>query len=147
MPVQFRFIAAFVCKDVIEDKNGALSAIRIIEIVDVPESLGNDPIFFTVVVILKALPAVDAEIRVGLSLVAPNNGGRKRLVDGASGPPRKLQIFESDPSIPSGVKLIFDFNVKPRLLGTWIAEIDVDGEVIASAPFTLRRLPSSESIG
>lgn len=135
---RFRFSTAFICKEVLQEPNGVFSAIRLIEIIHVPEGADDFPLHFHAVILLKTAPALDTQVRIGMTLVKPS-GERVNVVDSASAPPHQLRIFENDPSVPSGVNLVVEFNFKPEMLGTWLVEIDVDGEVEATTSFTIRR--------
>src|ERR1700736_5319747 len=107
MAIRFQFASAIICERILQEKDGVHSAIRIVDIINVPEGLEDVPVHFYALVSLKTVPVSTEEFRLGLTLVTPL-GERNRVVIGANTPPHKVRPFLGDPSIPSGLTIAME---------------------------------------
>src|SRR5580704_18680591 len=102
MAVKFQFVTAFLCEKVLQEQDGTLSAIRIVDVFQIPEkTLSESAIQFVAVVALKTLPALEKDVHVRVFLVGPS-GRREQLKELPEGPHR-LMAFRGDPSVPTGL--------------------------------------------
>src|ERR1041385_470220 len=94
MAVKFTLVSAFLCERVLQEKDNVFSAIRIVDIFQIPENATEETVVrFVAVVLLKALPS-DESFRIGVTLVRVA-GDREKLKD-PSGQQYKLTPFEGD---------------------------------------------------
>ena len=142
MAVKFEFISAFLCERALIDQDGVLSAIRVVDIFQLPdEASQTTPIQFFACISLKTVPVPNEEITVSLTVVRVS-GERERIADQSGGKPIKLQEQTPDPSVPGGVSLIVQLSIVPKNFGTCYLEVDVNGETVVRIPFTIRRIPA-----
>jgi hypothetical protein len=142
MAVKFPFVSAFLCERVLQEKDGIVSAIRIVDVFQIPEDAPSETVIqFFAVVSLRTVPVPDEEVRVGVTIVNAL-GERQRLPD-PSEKPFRLSALDGDASVPNGISLIMQLNIKPKNMGTCFVEIDVDGEVVTRIPFTIRQIPKT----
>jgi hypothetical protein len=142
-PVKFPFVSAFLCERVLLDQDKLLSAIRIVDIFQIPEGTPEGTaIQFWAIVTLKTVPVPDEEVYVAITLVRVS-GERERLPDQFGGKPLRLRDQTPDPSLPGGISLIVQLNVIPKNFGLCFLEVDVDGETLVRIPFTIRRIPAT----
>lgn len=140
MAVKFQSVSALICERILQEADGITSAIRIVDIFQIASDTPPDALIqFWVLIMLKALPVPD-KFKIGVTLVRAD-GEREKLPD-PPGQPLSLVKFADDPSIPSGVTLAIQMNIKPKKVGTSYVEVDADGEALIRIPFTIRRLPS-----
>jgi hypothetical protein len=145
MAVEFPFITAFLCERVLFDQDKLVSAIRIIDLFNVPENSPDTFVlqFFAVISLRVAPPVPDEQVRIALWMRRVS-GEREQL----PGPPEpfKLQDANSDPSSPGGVSLVIQLNVIPKNLGTCYIEVEADGKLVTKIPFTIRRAPTMAAL-
>jgi hypothetical protein len=140
MAVTFPFVTALLCEKVLTEPGGVHSAIRIVDIFQIAADAPPETVVqFFALISLKTVPVPDAKVRVRVSLVGPS-GKREQLPDPPD-QPYGLPLFEGDKSIPSGLSMVFQINVKPTNFGTGYVEIEVDGQLAVRIPFTIRKLP------
>ena len=146
MAVKFQFVSAFLCEKVLFEQDNIISAIRIVDIFQVPEGVDSTTltITFFAVVSLRSVPVPDAEVDVGVTLVRVS-GERERLPY-ATRNPFKLRESSPDPSLPGGISLIMQFQIVPKNFGICYLEVYVDGEVATTIPFTIRRVPATPPV-
>ena len=143
MPINLLSLSGLVCERVLQERDGVFSAIRIVEIFNVPEGIHEDAtIQFYVLAILRATEATSEEFRIGVTLIR-SSGERDRMPDPPNQPYRMPAPIEGAPEAPPGLTIVIQMNVKPKNMGTAFVEIDVDGTIIR-IPFTLRRPPVAE---
>jgi hypothetical protein len=142
MAVKFQFVSAFLCERVLFEQDNIVSAIRIIDIFQVPEGVDSTTLAFSffAVVSLRLVPVPDAEVNVGITLVRVS--GERESLPFAIRNPYKLREANPDPSLPGGISLIMQLQIVPKNFGTCYLEINVDGEVATTIPFTIRRVPA-----
>ena len=87
------------------------------------------------------MPAREAEYRVRADFVNPSGA---RADTGLAFAPQKAVVFDNDPSIPTGITIVFQMAVKPTGLGVCFIEISVDGRLELRLPFTLKRVPAAQ---
>jgi hypothetical protein len=79
MAVKFPFVSALLCERVLIDQDKLVSAIRIVDVFQVPEGTPEGTaIQIWAIVTLKTVPVPDETVRVGAWLVGVS-GERKRL--------------------------------------------------------------------
>lgn len=141
MAVKFPFVSALICERVLLEQDGIASAIRAVDVFNIPAEAPPDPVIqFWLFASLKTVPVPDATFRFGVTLIRVN-GEREKLT---TKEPGKLPIYEGDASIPSGINIMLQVNIIARNMGTAYLEIDIDGEPITRVPFTMRRLPKPD---
>jgi len=146
MAVRFPFVSAFLCERILTEQDGIASAIRLVDIFQVPENAVEHAVVqFWAVVTLRALPVPDDEISVGVFLVR-TSGERTRLPDPPPDRKFKMRDFNPDLTLPGGLSLMLQLNVKPKNAGTCFLEIEVDGEVVTRIPFTIRHIPATPTL-
>jgi hypothetical protein len=139
MAVKFPFVSAFLCENVLQEGNGVLSAIRIVDVFQIPEGAPeNFVIRFYAVAMLRTVPVPDIKVSVTAAIVRTN--GERQPLPMVPGEPIQVGA-SSDRTIPGGINLIMELNIKPQNMGTGYIEFEVDGEVAVSIPFTLRPAP------
>lgn len=145
MAVKFQYINAFVCERVLVEQDGVVSAIRMVDVFNIPADAPSEPLIqFWLVVILKVEPPVpDEEIHLGITMVRAT-GERVSL----PAPPQavKLRRDGTDPTLPGGIAFLGQFNLTINNFGTAYIEADVDGKVVARVPVTFRKLPATPSL-
>jgi hypothetical protein len=142
MPVKFPFVTAFICERALLDVENIVSAIRLVDIFNIPANAPTDPVIqFWLVASMKAVPVPEGEFRVGITLVRVS-GERSKIA--LPNDPISLSTFEGDRSIPGGINIVVPLQIIARNMGTAHFEIDVDGEVVARVPFTTRRVPEQQ---
>ena len=142
MAVEFPFITAFLCERVLFDQDKLVSAIRIVDLFNVPEDVPPTFViqFFAVISLRVAPPVPDEQVRIAIWLRRVS-GERERLADPPN-QPYNLREMNPDPSSPSGVSLVLQFNVIPKNFGTCYIEVEADGTIVTRIPFTIRRVPA-----
>jgi hypothetical protein len=144
MAVKFTYINAFLCENVLQESTGIFSAIRIVDVFQIPENVpDNFAIRFFVVGVFRMSNAPRVSVTVKVFIIRVN-GERLPLPD-IPGQPFPLSSFEDDASIPSGINVLLEVNVKPTNMGTAFVEIEIDDEVAAKIPFTIRRIPTLQA--
>src|SRR5260370_21787037 len=137
MAVKFPFVTALICEHILEETSGVISAIRIVDIFQVPD--GAPPqgavVHFWVLVTLKTVRVQQEEFRVGLTLVYTSAEREKMATQ--PGPLKLFRRFADDPSMPGGLTVKIQMNVTPKKMGTHYIEVDVDGELVTTVPFTM----------
>ena len=142
MAVKFQFVNAFLCERALIDQDKILSAIRIVDLFQVPENAPETTVLqFYAIISLKLFPVPDETVLIGATLVRVN-GEREPIAYSHSGKPFRLLDHSPDPSVPGGLNLVIQLNIVPKNAGTAYFEIDVDGEVVTRIPFTIRRIPA-----
>jgi|SRR5580698_3997335 hypothetical protein len=145
MAVKFPFVSAFLCEKILQEKDGINTAIRIVDIFNIAADAPPDAgVHFFGFVSLKTAPVPDSKVTIRVAIVSPI-GTREYLPD-APDQPYSLSVFEGDPTVPTGLMLVFEINIIPKNLGTGYLEIEADGEVAVRLPFTIRRLPPAQSV-
>lgn len=146
MAVKFPFVSAFLCERVLIDQDGITSAIRIVDVFQVPETTVEHAIVqFFAVVTLRTLPVPDEEVHVSVFLVRAS-GDRVRLPDPPIDKAFELRKHNPDPSLPGGLTLILQLHLKPTNAGICFLEIEVDREVVTKIPFTIRHIPATPTL-
>jgi hypothetical protein len=137
MPARFQFITALLCEKVLQEGDGVTSAIRIVDVFQIPsDKLGEAIIQFCLVASLRTVPVKEQQLHVALFLVGPS-GKRERIKELPEGP-YPVVPFVGDPSVPGGLNLAIQLNIKPLKFGTGFIEIEVENEVVARVPFTVQ---------
>src|SRR5579863_3507143 len=146
MADRFQFASAFVCERVLQEQDGVISAIRIADIFSVAENTPEGAVlqFWAVATFKTTLPSLEEREYTINTFVLKSSGERERL-DPSD---RKVRVvpYEGDLSIPVGISVVAQVNVKLKPTGTTstsIIEIEIDGDVEARIPFTIRRIPTS----
>jgi hypothetical protein len=129
-------VIAFICERVLIEKDDIPSIVRMVDVFFIPEGAPPEaPFRFYLFVSVKTLPAKGKKITLSVTLIN-TLGERDRLPDpDTSEPP----VFRNDPSVPTGTLLIAQISVVPKHMGTCFLEVEVNGKVEATVPFTLRR--------
>ena len=142
MPVQFQLVSGFLCERMLIERDGVQTAIRLVDIFFVREIPGRVPIVqFFAVVMLKGLPQEQGFV-VSFSMIKP--AGKKDQLPKLPNQPSKLEMFENDPSVPTGVTIVVEINLEPAELGTYYLAVEVDGGEVLRIPFTLRKKPLAD---
>jgi len=144
MSARFPFTTALLCEKFLQEGDGVSSVIRIVDIFQIPaDKLGEAIVQFFLVASLKSATIGDRDFRVAVFIVGPS-GNRERIKELPEGP-YPVHPFADDPSIPTGLNLGIQINLKPLKFGTGFIEIEVDSEVEARVPFTVRPIPQQQS--
>jgi len=141
MALSFEFVSAFVCERALIDQEGVLSAIRMVDIFQVPENIVQQTVItFYAVFSLRTMPVPDQDVKVAVYF-ARASGDRDRLPNPPPDEPYKLRRFLADPSIPGGVLIVIQVNIQPRNAGVCFVELEVDDVVLARIPVTILHIP------
>jgi hypothetical protein len=140
MAVKFKFASAILCERVLQEVDGAASAIRIADVFQLPHNAPEQPtIQFSAIISLKTVPAPDTEFRLSVFMTGPS-GKKDRLPD-PPGNPFKAAPYQGDLSIPTGITIVLQLSVVVQKTGTAYIDIEVDDEPAITIPFTTLRLP------
>jgi hypothetical protein len=143
MAVKFSYVSAFLCERVLIERDEVLSAIRIADIFQIPENPPDNLVIqFWLVLSLKiAIESESSEYRLKCTLIR-SSGERAIIVpDQVVTPMRRFD----DRSIPLTLGFVAQINLKPQNMGTAYIEVEVEDEVVAKVPLTLRRIPTEPS--
>lgn len=145
MALKFQSVNAFTCERVLVEQDGVISAIRMVDLFNIAADAPPEPtIQFWLVVILKVLPVPEEEIRFGITQVR-TSGERTRLPS----PAQALKFGKSgidDPAAPGGAVVLAQFNLTIKHFGTSYLEVDVDGNIVANVPITVRKLAANAEL-
>ncbi|HUI77543.1 MAG TPA: hypothetical protein VLY24_06490 [Bryobacteraceae bacterium] len=149
MPLPPYLISAnvFLCERILNETDGVVSAIRIVDlfyVTDLPSEAppGAMPIVQAWgLVILKSHVGYQGSHTVEIKLI--NVRGESQSL----GPEQKVQFVAKHPDVAGGVTLSVQLNIGVKNLGTCYLCAVLDGEEIARAPFTLMRQVSKTNIG
>ena len=126
--------AAFLCERVLQEKDGVLSAIRIIDTysVSIPKNLPEDAkatIQITALLAFKkASPGTEAEKhQITLQLFAPSGPQ----------PPQSIDVFFNQQAELDGFNLITGMSVAVAEFGLFWLHVFIDGEPATRIPFRL----------
>ncbi len=144
MPLPPYLISAsiFVCERILHEADGVVSAIRIVDIFYVPEPPPSMPENALPLVqaygcaILKSVAGHNEEHSIQLKMI--NTIGEITVV----GEPVKTRIGSTAglEKVPGGATINAQLNIGVKRLGTCYLCVEVDGEEVTRAPFTLLRL-------
>lgn len=133
--------AAFLCEKALQDKDGSLSAIRIVDtyFINIPKDIPSDVIpalELTLLVSLKkaSLSPVPESHEVSLRLHAPS---------GEFAPLSTTKFPFVLTEIGSGHNLIMNLRLPAKEFGLFWFDVNVDGELVTRIPFKL--LPQNQS--
>ena len=77
MAVKFPFVSAFLCERVLQEQNNIISAIRIVDVFQIPQDVAQQAmITFFAVVALKTVPVPDARVNVRIAMCVYRESGR-----------------------------------------------------------------------
>lgn len=119
------------------EADGISSAIRMVDIFYVPENFPDSGVinFFIYAAVKTKVPAASTTVQFKATAIDPE-GKRSKLQDPK---PLDVVVFNDDPSVPTGSALILNANIHPKKMGTHYVEVEANGELIGTVPFTLRR--------
>lgn len=126
--------AAFFCERVMEEKDGVLSAIRLVDTFTAHTNLpaGTVPVVeLTLVVSFKSDSPTPDKHEIGLRITSPSG---KELA-GTGIPPHMMITLHEE----AGANVILRMRLAMNEAGRYWADVLVDGEVITKAPFKLLR--------
>jgi hypothetical protein len=140
MAEKFPYVSAFFCERVLLEKDEVLSAIRIADIFQIPENPPENFLiqFWLVLNVKIAIESESAEYRLMCTLIR-STGDRVVIVPEQTVKP--MRRFD-DPSIQTSLGFIAQITLKPQNMGTAYVEVQIEDEVIAKVPFTLRPVSS-----
>lgn len=145
MPIDLISVSAIVCDKILTEKDDAVSAIRIVDVFLIPESIhkssGEHPAYGVQFYILLVIKAKDVgKMRVVLRLQSPS--GEERPL--RSSLPEEVTLTSKFPNsgIPVGHTLTLQVNLEAKPLGTYYVRVEIDGKERIRVPFTLRLDPS-----
>jgi hypothetical protein len=148
LPPQIISLSILTCQTVLHEADGVNSAIRIVDVWNVPELPAEAPPDITPVaqgnalIMLKAEPGYQHEHELSLKFQNPL-GEVSDLIE-----PLKTKIVSTlGQDIPGGATINAQLNIVVKRLGTCYLLVYLDGELAARTPITLRRTPSVESKG
>jgi len=126
---------AFTCERILQEMDGSISAIRLIDIFRVPVPIPPDfQIVFWLVAIAKyGIGQKPGEADFKLTQIR-TNGERKDL--GTHKAASLINEIDGQLVVP-GLGLIVQFNMKVDTIGTDYIEIELDGRLCAKLPITL----------
>jgi hypothetical protein len=132
-------VSLIVCESVLhEDKTGAVSAIRIMDILMVG-NLSVSARFF-VLSYVHSRPLEFEQHIARVQLIGMRNG---QWVSVADAPPHPFAYsYQMEPSGPGGFMLTTEFNLNLATfgdLGTFWVQLSIDGVMVEQAPLTLLR--------
>jgi hypothetical protein len=126
---------AFTCERILQEMDGSISAIRLIDIFRVPVPIPPD---FKIAFWLVAI----AKYRIGQSpgkaefKITQIRTNRDRIDLGSHAAESLVNEIDGQEIVP-GLGLIVQFNVKVDTIGTDYLEIELDGTLRATVPITL----------
>jgi hypothetical protein len=123
------------CQEVLAEKTGVLSAIRILDTLTIAPS-NNFAHFYAVTTIVSTSGDLDSHV-VAVTL---NKWDGKEI---ARAPDQSFKYgYNVDPSAPGGFRLTTEFTLdvtQPGVLGLCLIWVWLDGVVVSKTPITLRR--------
>lgn len=126
-------VNAFFCERVIQDAtDGVPSVIRLVDVFLLPEDRPADQAigFFMFVTVKFKVGFIPGKTPFTFTLIR-SNGEREKIAEQTADPPQK-QV----PG-PSGIGVVLQVGIIPRNMGTAYIEVAIDGDIIATVPFTL----------
>lgn len=146
MPHNFISATLLVCERVLDQPDGILSAIRIVDAFSFESNpkltLDEQPIEMQVLVITKFQPGDHEEHSLQLELIRPD--GAVALIGDYKGARSESQRF---PQFPGGINLMASVRVVPTQMGTHYWRVTLDGEVVAMTPFSIfEKTPDKEQV-
>ena|SRR6266850_5369173 len=151
MPVDLVSTSAFICERILREEDGALSAIRIVDVFYVPatEQIAEDAVHnliakinavnFHLVVVLRS--KTEGQARLNLSFINPAGDESPIKMHGVP----EMLVFKSNfpgTKIPPSQTLNLHLGLPIRPLGTYLALVRLDEQIVTSVPFTLLVHPS-----
>ena len=142
--------SAFLCERILQEADGVLSAIRIVDVFYCPEIPADAPEGAVVLaqphclVMLKAQPGYREQHSIGFKLLTAK-GELKPLGDTVTTDFAITKLGLGD-DVPGGASVTIKLNIGVKNFGTCYVCVYVDGEEITRVPFTLLPQPS-ENIG
>jgi len=151
MQVDLLSASAFICERVLHEEDGAISAIRIVDVFYVPatEQIAEDAIHnliakinavnFHLVVLFRT--KAEGQARLALSFINPAGDESPIKTHGVP----EILVFKSNfpgTAIAAGQTLNIHLGLPIRPLGTYFVLVRLDEQIVASVPFTLLVHPS-----
>ncbi len=126
---------AFACERILQEMDGSISAIRLIDIFRIPVPIPPDfhVVFWLVAIAKYKVGQEPGEAEFKITQVR-TNGERKGL--GSHKAASLINEIDGQPVAP-GLGLIIQFNMKVDTIGTDYIEIELDGTLRAVLPITL----------
>ena len=135
----FLTVTAFLCDKVLEERDGVLSAIRIVDVFffrrvpEMPEE--KQAVVANLVILTKAQPGTTSEHAIKVDLLRPD-GERVKV-----GESETTSMRAKFPEAPGGFNLSLTVGVKTKVPGLHFFIINLDDEEITRVPFTLIEQP------
>lgn len=145
MPAQPIYSSLVLCEKVLQESDGVVSAVRIVDIFYVSQTGIEVPPEHRAVLMqmffqakFPATAAVGEEHAVELILERPNGESGNVATSDA------VRLVPSKVDGPKGISVVARFGVIPRQMGTHYLVILLDGKEVQRAPFTLAEAPEPE---
>jgi len=139
---QFLSASMVICEKVLNEQDGVLSAIRIVDVFyvqEIPKEIteieGLAIMEASIILAIRVSPPTQSERILSLKISHPNGETKEifsKPVSLAGNP-----LIPKDSDVPRGTTLHIRLALTKRILGTYIVRAFLDGEEIAKSPFTL----------
>lgn len=143
LPPHIISAGAFLCEKLLHERDGILSAIRIVDVFYVPPNLPEERVAIVqanCVLILKAEPRHDEEHELDFKILNPI--GELESI----GPPLRQRLQSRlGLDLPTALTVNAQLNISPKRLGTYFVCVYLDGEEVARTPFTLMSRPTQDA--
>lgn len=140
----FELAAAVLCERVLEEKDGTLTAVRIIDRLTMSSVGSRDPDAVTVVapatlalLVIFRYAKADREYEIALALEEP--GGKRQELK----PPGRLMPGGAT----NGANFIGRVTFVPKKLGLYRFYVTIDGDRVAAVPLAVVEAPSERRLG
>jgi len=145
MPPNLLCASLFVCEKVLTEADGVSSAIRIVDVFYVPEFYPEDtktgPVVQAyVIAALRCQTDDDSEHSLEVTLTSPRGTLNKITPE-----PQRITFKPRVPGAPGGVTVLMQLNLLPKVEGTSLLRVLVDGTEVARSTLTLLKQPPAQS--
>jgi hypothetical protein len=138
MPSDLVSVNAFVCERILEERDGTLTAIRIVDNVQFPAGTTPTADLYVVVIAKSQSHAIDRKLHVALETPS----GKKTAVS-----ENQTIVFgpEDTPTLLKGTQVVIKLTMKASEAGVYWLHVNIDQEFATKVPITFTPLPQSES--
>ena len=130
------------CERVLQEKDDVPSAIRIVDVFFPREGAEGPVVSFAGLALVRSALTDEEEHPAKLFMVYPDGKQEQMLPDDAS-----VSLKKKLPDAPGGTTFQFNFNIKGHPLGMYFLHLEIDGQRLASAMFTLALRAQSDASG
>ena len=131
-------VNAVLCREVLEEKNGLITPVRLFENIDYPVGTNDLPEFF-IVCVMKCFNAQEAKHAIGVHIISPS--GEREVLD----PGSPVTFGGKGEDMPLGLLHIVTARLKIPGPGAYWLEIWIDGKFGTRLMIFFRSLGNNEA--